>query len=240
MVKSGSEARSLSSNIAIAENLNRVREQIAESVQLAGRPLESVRLLAISKTFPIELIIEAYSCGQRDFGENRVQEFRDKRAQLDLPDARFHLIGHLQTNKISQAVDFDCIETIDSERLALKLNDACAKTGKKMPVLVEVKLGEEAAKTGVAEDEASKLVSLVSTLEHLDLRGLMTIPTWSSDPEASRPTFRRLRELRDLLNADGWPQLKELSMGMSRDFQIAIQEGATIVRIGTAIFGERI
>ena len=223
----------------IRENLKHVREAISESAVRAGRDPSSVLLIAVSKTFPADRIVEAYACGQRDFGENRVQEFCEKLPQLHLPDARFHFIGHLQSNKVSQAIVFDWIETIDSERLARRLNEAAAKTGKVMPVLIEVKLGEEAAKTGIAESEVAALAATVESLPNLELKGLMTIPPYLPDPADSRPYFRRLRELRDRLRASGFPQLTELSMGMTRDFPIAIEEGATIVRVGTAIFGPR-
>jgi PLP dependent protein len=233
----------LSSAAEIRANLERVRQSIAVSAGNAGRDPASVRLIAVSKTFPAEKIIEAYACGQRDFGENRVQEFRQKREQLrlpeKLPEARFHLIGHLQSNKVSLAVAFHWIETLDSERLARRLNEAAAQAGKIMPALIEVKLGAEEAKTGVPEQETAALASVVDSLGNLNLRGLMTIPPHTPDPEGARPYFRRLRELRDRLRAAGFRRCEELSMGMTRDFPIAIEEGATMVRIGTAIFGPR-
>ena len=223
----------------IRNNLKHVREAISASAIRAGRDASSVRLIAVSKTFPAERIAEAYACGQRDFGENRVQEFCEKLAQLHLPDAKFHFIGHLQSNKVSQAAAFDWIDTIDSERLARRLNESALKAGKVIPVLIEVKLGEEAAKTGIAEAEVAALAAVVESLKNLALNGLMTIPPHTPDPADSRPYFRRLRELRDRLRAGGFPQLNELSMGMTRDFPIAIEEGATMVRVGAAIFGPR-
>ena len=168
-----------------------------------------------------------------------MQEFREKLPQLHLPGACFHLIGHLQSNKAGPATVFDWIETVDSERLARRLNDAAAKAGKTIPVLIEVKLGAEESKTGASEVEIPALAAIVASLEHLQLRGLMTIPPHTPDPADARSYFRRLRELRDRLHADGLTQLNELSMGMTRDFPIAIEEGATMVRIGTAIFGPR-
>jgi PLP dependent protein len=223
----------------IRRNLEHVRETIAESTVRAGRDPSSVSLIAVSKTFPAERIAEAYACGQRDFGENRVQEFCEKLAQLHLPEARFHLIGHLQSNKVWQAAAFDWIDTLDSERLARRLNEAAAKAGKVMPVLIEVKLGEEAAKTGASEADVATLAAIVESLGNLELKGLMTIPPHTPDPADSRPYFRRLRELRDRLRERGHAALAELSMGMTRDFPIAIEEGATMVRVGTAIFGPR-
>ena len=223
----------------IAANVSRVLDQIAAGAVRASRDPSSIRLVAVTKTFPPARIQEAYECGLRDFGENRVQEFRQKLPSLRVPGALFHLIGHLQSNKVQQAMAFDWIQTLDSQRLALRLSQAAVQAKKTIRVLIEVKLSEEAAKTGVAETELAPLVSTVASLEGLDLRGLMTIPPFTEDPEDGRPYFRRLRELRDRLQDAGFPQVRELSMGMTRDFRVAIEEGATIVRIGTAIFGPR-
>ena len=222
----------------IAANLAQVRQQIAASAR-AGRDPASVRLVAVTKTFPPEVIRAGYECGLRDFGENRVQEFCEKLPQLHLPDATFHLIGHLQSNKVHQAMSFDWIQTVDSERLALRLQEAAGAVGKKVAVLVQVKLGEEPGKSGVPEQEGQPLAALVARLDQLELKGLMTLPPYTDDPEGARPYFRRLRLLRDRLRDSGLPQVQELSMGMTHDFPIAIEEGATIVRIGTAIFGPR-
>ncbi|OFW10642.1 MAG: YggS family pyridoxal phosphate enzyme [Acidobacteria bacterium RIFCSPLOWO2_12_FULL_59_11] len=225
--------------VDIAANAARILQQIAESASRAGRDPASVRLVAVTKTFPPEKIQQAYGCGLRDFGENRVQEFCQKLPHLNLPGATFHLIGHLQSNKVQQAMAFDWIQTLDSERLALRLQQAAASADKKIPVLIEVKLSAEAAKTGALESDVPRLASLVASLDRLELRGLMTIPPYTPDPEESRPYFRRLRELRDRWQEAGCAPLRELSMGMSHDFPIAIEEGATLVRIGTAIFGSR-
>jgi pyridoxal phosphate enzyme (YggS family) len=195
--------------------------------------------VAVTKTFPPEIIRAGYECGLRDFGENRVQEFCEKRSQLNLPDARFHLIGHLQSNKVHQAMSFDWIQTVDSERLARRLNEAACAAGKKVAVLIQVKLGDEPVKSGVPETEVEPLAALLASLDWLEFNGLMTLPPYTDDPERARPYFRRLRELRDRLRGSGLPQVQELSMGMTHDFPIAIEEGATIVRIGTAIFGPR-
>lgn len=223
----------------IAANVSRVREQMAEAAVRSGRDPASVRLVAVTKTFPAETVQAAYDCGLRDFGENRVQEFQEKLPGLRTPGAVFHLIGHLQSNKVRPAMAFDWIETVDSERLARRLSQAAAEAGKTFSVLIEVKLGEEETKTGVSEAGLPELVSSVAALPNLVLRGLMGMPPWSEDPEESRPYFRRLRELRDSLQKPGLADVNELSMGMTRDFQIAIEEGATIVRIGTALFGPR-
>ena len=223
----------------IADNLARVREEIARAAAQAGRDTSTIRLIAVTKTFPPETVQAAYECGQRDFGENRVQEFRQKLPSLRAPGATFHLIGRLQSNKVHPATAFDWIQTVDSYRLAVRLSKAAVEAGKTVSVLIEVKLSEEAAKTGVPEAELLQLVSAAAPLAGLDLRGLMGMPPYTEDPEASRPYFRRLRELRDRLRGAGFPQLEELSMGMSHDFRVAIEEGATMVRIGTAIFGPR-
>ena len=223
----------------LATNLSRVLDQIAQGAVGAGRDPSSIRLVAVTKTFPPARIQEAYECGLRDFGENRVQEFRQKLPSLRVPGALFHLIGHLQSNKVQQAMAFDWIQTVDSERLARRISQAAVQSKKTIPLLLEVKLSEEAAKSGVSETELPRLVSTAASLEGLDLRGLMTIPPYTEDPKEGRPYFRRLRELRGRLQDAGFPQVRELSMGMTRDFRVAIEEGATIVRIGTAIFGPR-
>ena len=223
----------------IGTNVSWVREQIAEAAARAGRDPASVRLVAVTKTFPPETIQAGYECGLRDFGENRVQEFCQKLPSLHMPGATFHLIGHLQSNKVHPAMAFDWIQTVDSERLARRLSQAAIEVKKTIPVLIEVKLDEEPNKTGVSETELARLVPVVAPLEGLELRGLMTMPPYAEDPETARPYFRRLREIRERLQESGFPQLRELSMGMTRDFRIAIEEGATIVRVGTAIFGPR-
>lgn len=217
----------------IAENLAAVNRRIEAALARAGRPSGSALLVAVSKTFPPAPIREAHQAGQRHFGENRVQEFAEKRRELELEGAVWHLIGHLQSNKAARAAElFQVIHTVDSARLAERLQQA-AHTAQPLPVLIEVKLSEEAAKTGVAESEVEELAGWVRRLDRLELRGLMTMPPWSEDPEKSRPYFRRLREIGRRLGT------KELSMGMTNDFEAAIEEGSTIVRVGTAIFGKR-
>ena len=202
--------------------------------------------MAVSKTHPAEAILEAVAAGVTLFGENRVQEFAQKSAALgeaDLPSAEFHLIGHLQSNKSGKAVElFDGIDSLDSLRLAERLNEAAAARGEKLPVLLEIKLSHEETKTGLVPDSAelAELLERLPTLSALEVNGLMTVPPYDEDPEAARPYFRQLRELREGL-CRAHPQLNfsELSMGMSGDFAVAIEEGATVVRIGTALFGER-
>ena len=211
---------------------------MTEAALRSGRDPASVRLVAVTKTFPVETVQAAYGCGLRDFGENRVQEFQQKIPRLHTPEAAFHLIGHLQSNKVRPAIAFDWIETVDSERLARRLSRAASESGKVLSVLIEVKLGEEETKTGISENRLRELVAAVTPLPGLALRGLMTMPPYTEDPEGAKPFFRRLRELRDCLRVE-FPDLRELSMGMSRDFRSAIEEGATIVRIGTALFGPR-
>ncbi len=201
--------------------------------------------MAVSKTQPEERIREAYDAGLRLFGENRVQEFAGKAGALaDLHDAEWRMIGHLQTNKAAKAVElFAGVESVDSLRLAERLNAAAESLGKKLTVLIEINVGGEAAKSGVAVEskELQELLSGAAGLEHLEFRGLMTVPPFAEDPEQARPYFRKLRELRDRIGARALPGvgMAVLSMGMSHDFEVAIEEGSTCVRVGTGIFGER-
>jgi len=201
--------------------------------------------MAVSKTFPPEVIREAYASGIRVFGENRVQEFAGKASALrDLNEAEWHMIGHLQTNKAGKAVElFGAVDSVDSLRLAEKLNAAAEEHGKQIPALIEVNLGGEEAKSGVALDsrEFDELLQAAPRLPNLQFRGLMTIPPYTDDPQGARPFFQRLRRLRDAVAARRLPavDLSVLSMGMSHDFEVAIEEGSTCVRVGTAIFGAR-
>ena len=223
----------------IAANLERVREQIARSAGRARRDPASIRLIAVTKTFSAETVRAAYECGLRDFGENRVQEFAEKRQQLNLPDARFHLIGHLQSNKVIQALPFSWIHTVDSERVARRLDEASAGANKTISALIQVKLDSDPARSGVDPADVEEMASFLASLEHLKLAGLMCLPPYTDDPEGARPYFRRVRELRDRLRASGYTQVEELSIGMTHDYPVAIEEGATMVRIGTALFGPR-
>lgn len=231
--------------MSISKNIAEVRERIAAAANRAGRWPEEVALMAVSKTFPAQAIREAYDSGQRVFGENRVQEFAEKAGALgDLVSAKWHLIGHLQSNKAAKAAElFGAVDSVDSLRLAEKLNTAAQKADKRLPVLIEINVGGEAAKSGIAlgSEELQRLLTAAPRLEALDFRGLMTIPPFTEDPQQARPYFRKLRELRDQIAARHLPSLRfdVLSMGMSHDFEIAIEEGSTCVRVGTAIFGER-
>jgi PLP dependent protein len=232
--------------MSIAENLAIVRERIAAAARRLGRRPEDVALMAVSKTFPAEGIQEAYAAGQRLFGENRVQEFAEKSAAVaDLANAEFHLIGHLQSNKAARAAQlFSTVESLDSLALARKLDAAAAANpNRRLAVLIEINVGGEAAKSGVAPDspELEQLLTAAPGLQHLEFRGLMTIPPFTEDPEGARGYFRRLRELHDRIATRHLPavSMDVLSMGMSHDFEVAIEEGSTCVRLGTAIFGER-
>jgi PLP dependent protein len=225
---------------SISANLARIRERIARAAKSAGRAAESVALVAVSKTFPARAIRSAYELGLRDFGENRVQERESKRAELADLKATWHLIGHLQSNKARRAANlFHRVDSVDSIGLAQKLDAAAAEEGKRLQVLIEVHLGGEQTKSGVAEGELAVLADAVAGLKNVELLGLMTIPPYFEEPERVRSYFRRLRELRDELSGRIGKQLGVLSMGMSHDFEIAIEEGSTEVRIGTALFGER-
>jgi PLP dependent protein len=223
----------------IAENLRTVEARLRDACERAGRDPSEVTLVCVSKTFPAEAVAAAARAGARLFGENRVQEGAAKieALQREFPDLIWHLIGPLQRNKAKKALQwFQVIETIDRMELAEKLEDL-AQT--RVPVFVEVNLAGEASKSGVSPEEAENLVRAVAGCRRLDLRGLMTIPTYREDPELVRPDFRTLRHLRDRLRDSTGAALPDLSMGMSHDFPVAVAEGATIVRLGTAIFGAR-
>jgi pyridoxal phosphate enzyme (YggS family) len=226
----------------LGENLDRIETQISAACRAAGRPRSEVTLMAVSKMHPASAILAAEALGVRVFGENRVQEFQEKSAQL-ASGAEFHLIGHLQSNKTARAAElFASIDTLDSVALAERLNEAAKRLGRRLAVLIEIKLSHEASKTGL-EPESAELPLLLERLPDLgalEFRGLMTVPPYLRDAEAVRPYFSRLRVLRDEM-AVKYPRLSfaELSMGMSHDFPVAIAEGATQVRIGTALFGAR-
>ncbi len=230
----------------IAENIAQVRERIAAAARRANRNPDEITLMGVSKTFPAEHIREAYVTGLRVFGENRVQEFAGKAAALrDLRDAEWHLIGHLQTNKAAKATElFDAVDSVDSVRTAEKLNSSAESAGKTLSVLIEINVGGEKAKSGIApgSDELEQILQGAPRWKNLTIRGLMTVPPYTGDPEGSRPHFCQLREIRDRIAARSLPQIDAavLSMGMSHDFEVAIEEGATCVRVGTAIFGERV
>ena len=231
--------------MSISENLAAVRERINGAALRAGRLPEEISLMAVSKTQAVERIREAYSAGQRLFGENRVQEFSGKIDGLrDLIDVPWHMIGHLQTNKAAKAVELFCaVESVDSLKLAEKLHGSARALGRKLDVLVEINVGGEAAKSGIAPESPAleELLLAAPRLEALAFRGLMTVPPFTDDPQGARPYFRRLRELREAVARRKLPAvaMEQLSMGMSHDFEVAIEEGSTCVRVGTGIFGER-
>jgi hypothetical protein len=232
--------------MSISENVALVRQRIAAASRRAGRRVDEIALMAVTKTQASEPIREAYEAGLRLFGENRVQEFSGKVDSLrDLHDARWHMIGHLQTNKAGKAAELFCaVDSVDSLKLAERLDAAARGLGKKLDVLVEINVGGETAKSGIAGDSQSleELLLAAPRLEAVQVRGLMTVPPYTEDAESARKYFRGLRELRDRIAARKLPRiaLDELSMGMSHDFEVAIEEGSTCVRIGTAIFGERL
>ena len=227
----------------VRENLLRIRERIAAAAQRAGRRCEEITLIGVSKTHPAEAIRSAYAAGLRDFGENRMQEWEGKREGLaDLSDARWHLIGHLQSNKAARASGlFHCVDSIDDFSLAQRLDRARGEAGSagSLRVLLEVRVAEEGTKNGVSAADLPALGEKVTALPTLHLSGLMCIPPYIEEAGQVRPYFRQLRELRDQLAAQLGMPLPVLSMGMSHDFEVAIEEGATEVRVGTALFGHR-
>jgi pyridoxal phosphate enzyme (YggS family) len=232
-------------DMSIAENIFATRERIAAAAKRAGRRPEEIALMAVSKTHPPERIREAYAVGLRLFGENRVQEFAGKAGALsDLAEAEWHMIGHLQTNKALKAAELFCaVDSVDSVKLAEKLDSAARSLGKKLSVLVEINVGAETAKSGVALDsrELEELLLAAPRFEALQFLGLMTVPPFTDDPEDARPHFGKLRKLRNVIAARKLSavEMAVLSMGMSHDFEVAIEEGSTCVRVGTAIFGDR-
>jgi len=231
--------------MSIASNLDEIRHRIAAAARRCGRDRDEVKLMAVCKTFPAEAICEAYAAGQRIFGENRVQEFEKKAAAVaDLADTEFHMIGHLQSNKSAKAVEiFQAVDSVDSIKLADRLNAAAAERNKMLPVLLEINVGGEEAKSGLTLDwtEVEPLLANAPRWPNLQIRGLMTVPPFTDDPEGARPYFRQLRELRDEIARRNFPRvaMDTLSMGMSHDFEVAIEEGSNCVRVGTAIFGAR-
>jgi PLP dependent protein len=218
-------------SVSLAERLAEVRGRMERAALRAGRDASSITLVAVTKVFPAAIIRAAYQAGLRDFGENYVQELETKMPEIaDLTGARFHLIGHLQSNKARKAAElFHTIQTVDSAKLARRLDEV----GRSLDVMIEVKLSPEAAKSGVDPSGLPGVIEAVRAAKNLRLLGLMTMPPWTEDAEPSRPYFRRLHEL---AAQSGLPHL---SMGMSHDFEVAIEEGATYIRVGTALFGKR-
>lgn len=227
------EKPSLGSEVSIADNLRRVNEQIASACERAGRDASDVTLIAVSKTFPVDAIAEAWTAGQRHFGENRVQEGLAKLDQLPGlgVEADVHLIGHLQRNKARHAGRFASVQSVDSARLAEAIS---RRLDRELPILLEVNVGEEASKGGFKVEEVAGAFEQIKCLTNLRVDGLMTVAPEVDDPEDARPVFRKLRELAEQL------ELAELSMGMTNDYAVAIEEGSTMVRIGRAIFGNRL
>jgi hypothetical protein len=232
--------------MSIAANIARIRERMATAARRAGRTPEEITLMAVSKTFPPGLIREAYGAGIRVFGENRVQEFAGKAGAVrDLADAEWHLIGHLQSNKAAKAVElFGAVDSLDSIRLAERLNSFADAVDKTLPVLIEINVGGEEAKSGIVPGSSEELEQILlgaPRWKNLTIRGLMTVPPYMEDAEGARAYFRRMREIRHGIAARRLPAvgMETLSMGMSHDFEVAIEEGSTCVRVGTAIFGER-
>jgi len=221
----------------LSEKIHEVEASITRAAERAGRRRSDITLVAVTKKFPAGTIEEAYRLGLRDFGENYVQEFEGKKPLLaGCPEARFHLIGHLQSNKSKKAAElFQVIQTIDTPKLARRLNEDLGPSApaSTLDVMIEVKLSPETAKAGAAPEDLPELIGAIGSCPNLRLLGLMTMPPWSDDAEPSRPYFARLRNLAE---QHGLPHL---SMGMSHDFEVAIEEGATMVRIGTALFGPR-
>jgi pyridoxal phosphate enzyme (YggS family) len=236
---------SLTLAMSISENVVAVLGRITAAARRVGRNLDDITLMAVSKTQSPERIREAYDAGLKVFGENRIQEFAGKVGALhDLHAAEWHMIGHLQTNKAAKTAElFRAVDSVDSLKLAQKLDAAARALGRKLDVLVEINGGGEAAKSGVPPDsrELEELLIAAPRLEALAFRGLMTVPPFTDDPQGARPYFRKLRELRDTIAARKLPAvaMDQLSMGMSHDFEVAIEEGSTCVRVGTAIFGQR-
>jgi PLP dependent protein len=237
------EMTNVDPTVGLAERFADVKSRISTTIQRCGRDPREVTLIAISKTHPPGLVKSLVDLGATDLGENRVQEAEEKIPQVGRSGVRWHLVGHLQANKARRAVSlFDVIHSLDSTELARRLDRLCAEEGKQsLQLLIQVDLGHEETKSGIDERELPQLVETLRGLERLELIGLMTLPPFFDDPEQARPYFRRLRELRNELAREGafGERRGELSMGMTNDFEVAIEEGATMVRVGTAIFGER-
>jgi pyridoxal phosphate enzyme (YggS family) len=225
----------------VEDNIRRVRGAMAEAARRSGRPPEAIRLMAVTKTVDDDRILAAIRAGVELIGENYVQEAKRKIEKLG-KTSEWHLIGRLQTNKAKHAVHlFDMIHSVDRLELAAELDRRARVAGRVIPILIEVNVGGEESKSGVPFNSAPDLIRMAAPLANLSIRGLMTMPPWFDDPEESRPYFRAMRELRDRITGEAIPrvEMRELSMGMTDDYVVAIEEGATIVRIGRGIFGER-
>lgn len=226
----------------ITDNIDHVEKRIAEACERAGRPRESVQLIAVSKTKPVPDLMEALNYGHNVFGENKVQEIRDKVEAMGTEGIHWHMIGHLQANKVKYLIGVvDLIHSVDNDKLAAEIEKQAAKHDVVMDVLCEVNMAGEETKFGLKPEETMDFVKRISELPHLKIRGLMTIAPYTEDPESNRVYFKGLRELKDRINAEHIPgvDMDTLSMGMTGDYEVAIEEGATLVRVGTGIFGER-
>ncbi|VVS91034.1 YggS family pyridoxal phosphate-dependent enzyme [Desulfoluna spongiiphila] len=224
------------------DRIQRIEKQIREAAEKAGRNPDEIRLVAVSKIKPAEMVKEAMDAGQKIFGENYIQEAVAKIEEIGSTSIEWHFIGHLQSKKSKYAAGaFALIHSVDSLKLAREIDKQAAKKGVVQPILIQVNTSGEESKSGTTAEDAVELVREVATLEHIAVKGLMTMPAFFDDPEGARPYFRELRLIRDRIAALGLPgvEMKELSMGMSGDFEVAIEEGATLVRVGTAIFGAR-
>ncbi len=239
MLGEKNKLKSLPMKKDIRENLKRINETIAKTALRIGRKPEEITVVAVTKTVTAHRIKEAIAAGVKVLGENYVQEAKMKIQEIGRGEVQWHLIGHLQTNKAKDAVRlFDCVQSVDSIKVAEALNRQAEAFGKVISCLIEVKLSPEESKFGVAKEDVYPLVMAIGQMRHLTLQGLMTMPPYSDDPESSRPYFATLRKIKEDLQREGI-HIKELSMGMSSDFTVAIEEGATMVRLGTAIFGAR-
>ena len=228
--------------VSVRDNIQSVQDRIASAAQRVGRDADSIELVAVSKTKPVNLILEAIDAGIADIGENRVQEAKNKHSQVNRP-AKWHLVGHLQTNKVKQALQiFDLIHSVDSARLLAEIDRRSCQLNLQTDTLIEVNTSREESKYGLQPNEALSFMESALEYTHVRIRGLMTVGKFVSDPEEVRPSFALLRRLKEDIDSQGFPnvQMKYLSMGMTNDFEVAIQEGANMVRIGSAIFGERI
>ena len=226
----------------ITDNIDHVEKKIAEACERAGRPRESVQLIVVSKTKPVPDLMEALNYGHNVFGENKVQEIRDKVEAMGTEGIHWHMIGHLQANKVKYLIGVvDLIHSVDNDKLAAEIEKQAAKHDVVMDVLCEVNMAGEETKFGLKPEETMDFVKRISELPHLKVRGLMTIAPYTEDPESNRVYFKGLRELKDRINAEHIPgvDMDTLSMGMTGDYEVAIEEGATLVRVGTGIFGER-
>lgn len=226
----------------ITDNIDHVEKKIAEACERAGRPRKSVQLIAVSKTKPVPDLMEALNYGHNVFGENKVQEIRDKVEAMGTEGIHWHMIGHLQANKVKYLIGVvDLIHSVDNDKLAVEIEKQAAKHDVVMDVLCEVNMAGEETKFGLKPEETMDFVKRISELPHLKVRGLMTIAPYTEDPESNRVYFKGLRELKDRINAEHIPgvDMDTLSMGMTGDYEVAIEEGATLVRVGTGIFGER-